>query len=41
MADLVDENGRFKPWEIVSLEYSLESAEFSHWYGLLQCIPTE
>ena len=31
IADLVDENGSFKPWEIVSLEFSLEPVEFLHW----------
>ena len=41
IADLVDENGSFKPWEIVSPEFSLEPVEFLDWYGLLQCIPTE
>ena len=41
IADLGDENGSFKPWEIVSLEFSLEPVEFLHWYGILQCIPTE
>ena len=41
LADLVDENGRFKPWEIVSLKFSLEPVELLYWYGLLQCIPTE
>ena len=34
-------SGRFKPWEIACLEFSLEPVEFLHWYGLLQCIPTE
>ena len=41
ITDLVDENGSFKPWEIVSLEFSLEPVKFLHWYGILQCIPTE
>ena len=40
IADLVDENGSFKPWGIVRPELSLEPVEFSHWYGILQCIPT-
>ena len=40
-ADLVDENGSFKPWGIVSLESSIEPVEFLHWYGILQCILTE
>ena len=40
IADLVDENGSFKPWE-VSLEFSLKPVEFLHWYRLLQSIPTE
>ena len=41
IADLADENGSFKPREIVSLELSLEPVEFLHWYGILQCVPTE
>ena len=41
IADLADENGSFKPWEIVSLEFSLEPVEFLHWYGILQCRPTD
>ena len=34
IADLIDENGSFKPGEIVSPEFSIEPAEFLHWYGL-------
>ena len=41
ITDLVDENGISKPWEIVSIEFSLEPVELLHWYGILQCIPTE
>ena len=41
IADLVDENGSFKPWRIVSLEFSLQQVEFLHWYGILQCMLTE
>ena len=41
IADLVDENGSFKPREIVNLEFSLEPVEFLHWYGILQYIPAE
>ena len=41
IADQADENGRFKLWEMISRQFSLEPVEFLHWYGLLQCIPTE
>ena len=33
IADLVDDNGRFKPWEMPSLEFSLEPVEFLHCTG--------
>ena len=41
IVNLVDENGSSKQWGTVSQEFSLKPVEFLHWYGLLQCIPTE
>ena len=40
-ADLADENGSFIPWEMVSLEFSLELVEFLHWHEILRCVPTQ
>ena len=41
VVDLIDDDGKFSPWEKLSQKFNLSAVDFLEWYGILHSIPRE